>query len=257
MNGFGESHAESARLSRRWRARAAAPWLAGLVLSAGAVAQMSDSFSKDDPFADDRLRMVDEQIFARGIEEPHVLEAMRNVPRHLFVPESLRDRAYVDFPQQIGHGQTISQPYIVGLMTSLLRLEDDHRVLEIGTGSGYQAAVLSKLAKAVYTIEIREELAQQAKGTLERLGYENIHFRVGDGYEGWAEEAPFDAIIVTAAPPDIPEKLVEQLVVGGRLVVPVGQYFQDLMVIRKTEDGVKKRRVAAVRFVPMVQNPDD
>lgn len=213
--------------------------------------------SGKDSFSDDRLKMVDEQIFARGIEEPHVLDAMREVPRHLFVPESLRDRAYFDYPQRIGHGQTISQPYIVGLMTSLLRLRGEEKVLEIGTGSGYQAAVLSKLAAAVYTIEIREELAQQAKGTLERLGYENIHFRIGDGYAGWAEEAPFDAIIVTAAPPDIPEKLVEQLKVGGRLVVPVGQYFQDLMVIRKTEDGVKKRRVAAVRFVPMVQNPDD
>ncbi|MFQ5526827.1 MAG: protein-L-isoaspartate(D-aspartate) O-methyltransferase [Thermoanaerobaculia bacterium] len=211
----------------------------------------------DDPFADDRLRMVDEQIFARGIEEQHVLDAMRKVPRHLFVPESVRDRAYVDFPQHIGQGQTISQPYIVGLMTSLLKLEGDEKVLEIGTGSGYQAAVLSKIGASVYTIEIREELAEQAKATLERLGYDNIHFRVGDGYEGWNEEAPFDAIIVTAAPPEIPEKLVEQLKVGGRLVVPVGRYFQDLMVITKKEDGIKKRRVAAVRFVPMVKNPTD
>ncbi len=211
----------------------------------------------EDPFSDDRLKMVDEQIYARGIEEPHVLDAMRNVPRHLFVPESFRSQAYVDSPQRIGHGQTISQPYIVGLMTSLLRLEGTEKILEIGTGSGYQAAVLSRIGSSVYTIEIREELADQAQGILERLGYDNIHFRVGDGYQGWPEEAPFDAIIVTAAPPDIPERLVEQLKVGGRLVVPVGRYFQDLMVITKTEDGVKKRRVAAVRFVPMVSNPDD
>ena len=206
----------------------------------------------DDPFAADRLKMVQEQIFARGIEEENVLEAMRSVPRHLFVPEALRDQAYVDFPQRIGSGQTISQPYMVALMTALLNLEDGEKILEIGTGSGYQAAVLSKMGAIVYTIEIREELGKQARETLDRLDYRNIHYWIGDGYQGWPEEATFDAIIVTAAPPEIPESLVEQLEVGGRLVIPVGRYFQDLMVVTKRKDGVTKQRVAAVRFVPMV-----
>ena len=209
-----------------------------------------------DRFAEERLRMVDEQIRARGLMAEDVLQAMEAVPRHLFVPDELRDQAYVDFPQRIGSGQTISQPYIVGLMTSHLGLEGGEKVLEIGTGSGYQAAVLSKIAGAVYTIEIREELAARAKKTLERLEYKNIHFKIGDGYQGWPEEAPFDGIIVTAAPASVPEKLVEQLKVGGRLVVPIGEYFQDLMVITKTETGVKKRRIAAVRFVPMISDPD-
>ncbi|MCP4203297.1 MAG: protein-L-isoaspartate(D-aspartate) O-methyltransferase [bacterium] len=211
---------------------------------------------ENDPFVADRLDMVERQIFARGIEEENVLEAMRSVPRHLFVPEELRDQAYVDFPQRIGSGQTISQPYMVALMTALLNLEGGEKVLEIGTGSGYQAAVLSEMGATVYTIEIRKELAEQARGTLDRLEYGNIHYRVGDGYQGWPEAAPFDAIVVTAAPPEIPQKLVEQLEVGGRLVIPVGRYFQDLVVVTKGEDGVKKQRVAAVRFVPMVTDID-
>ncbi len=211
---------------------------------------------ENDPFVADRLDMVERQIFARGIEEENVLEAMRSVPRHLFVPEELRDQAYVDFPQRIGSGQTISQPYMVALMTALLNLEGGEKVLEIGTGSGYQAAVLSEIGATVYTIEIRKELAEQARGTLDRLEYGNIHYRVGDGYQGWPEAAPFDAIVVTAAPPEIPQKLVEQLEVGGRLVIPVGRYFQDLVVVTKGEDGVKKQRVAAVRFVPMVTDID-
>lgn len=211
---------------------------------------------ENDPFVADRLDMVERQIFARGIEEENVLEAMRSVPRHLFVPEELRDQAYVDFPQRIGSGQTISQPYMVALMTALLNLVGGEKVLEIGTGSGYQAAVLSEMGATVYTIEIRKELAEQARGTLDRLEYGNIHYRVGDGYQGWPEAAPFDAIVVTAAPPEIPQKLVEQLEVGGRLVIPVGRYFQDLVVVTKGEDGVKKQRVAAVRFVPMVTDID-
>jgi protein-L-isoaspartate(D-aspartate) O-methyltransferase len=222
--------------------------LIGMAMTDLAMAQALDK----DPFTADRLSMVDRQILARGIEEENVLDAMRSVPRHLFVPEDLRDQAYVDFPQRIGSGQTISQPYIVALMTALLNLEGGEKVLEIGTGSGYQAAVLSKMGAMVYTIEIREELAEQARETLTRLEYANIHYRTGDGYQGWPEEAPFDAIVVTAAPPEIPERLVEQLKVGGRLVIPVGRYFQDLMVVTKREDGVKKQRVAAVRFVPMV-----
>jgi len=210
----------------------------------------------EDPFRNDRLEMVEKQILARGIEEENVLEAMRTVPRHLFVPEELRDQAYVDFPQRIGSGQTISQPYMVALMTALLNLEGGEKVLEIGTGSGYQAAVLSEMGVTVYTIEIREELARQARETLDRLEYRNIHYRIGDGYQGWPAAAPFDAIVVTAAPPEIPERLVEQLRVGGRLVIPVGRYFQDLMVVTKEPDGVKKQRVAAVRFVPMVTEID-
>ncbi len=227
--------------------------IAGLAAAAALAQSGSEGF---DSFVMERQRMVDEQIRARGVDERSVLDAMASVPRHLFVPESLRDMAYRDYPQQIGSGQTISQPYVVALMTSLLRLEGDEKVLEIGTGSGYQAAILSKVAGEVYTIEIRSELAKRAKKTLDSLRYKNVEVRTGNGYDGWPEEAPFDAIVVTAAPPRIPEKLVEQLKVGGRLVVPVGQYFQDLMVIQKTEDGVRKRRVAAVRFVPMVTEPD-
>lgn len=213
--------------------------------------------SSVDPFAADRLKMVETQILARGIEEENVLDAMKEVPRHLFVPEELRDQAYVDSPKRIGSGQTISQPYMVALMTALLELEGGEKVLEIGTGSGYQAAVLSKMGARVYTIEIREELGKQARATLERLGYRNIHYRIGDGYLGWPEQAPFDAIVVTAAPAEIPQRLVEQLAVGGKLVIPVGRYFQDLVVLTKGPDGVKKERVAAVRFVPMVTDPDN
>jgi len=231
------------------------------MLSLAALSGMADmaAFAQklaSDPFAADRLKMVETQIFARGIEEENVLEAMRSVPRHLFVPEKLRDQAYVDSPKRIGSGQTISQPYMVALMTALLNLEGGEKVLEIGTGSGYQAAVLSKMGAIVYTIEIREELGKQARETLDRLEHRNIHYRIGDGYQGWPEEAPFDAIVVTAAPPEIPERLVEQLEVGGRLVIPVGRYFQDLMVVTKRKDGVTKQRVAAVRFVPMVTDID-
>lgn len=231
-----------------------------LVLLVAALSGVGPVTALDPPIGDsftlDRLGMVEKQILGRGIEEENVLDAMRSVPRHLFVPEELRDQAYVDFPQRIGSGQTISQPYMVALMTSLLGLEGGEKVLEIGTGSGYQAAVLSRIGATVYTIEIREELADQARDTLDRLEYGNIHYRTGDGYQGWPEQAPFDAIVVTAAPPEIPERLVEQLKVGGRLVIPVGRYFQDLMVVTKREDGVRKQRVAAVRFVPMVTEID-
>ena len=208
-----------------------------------------------DPFAPERQRMVDEQIRSRGVESGSVLNAMVEVPRHLFVPDEIRDRAYLDRPQHIGSGQTISQPYIVALMTELLELDGDEAILEIGTGSGYQAAVLSRLAQEVYTIEIRDELAAKAKQTLDGLGYSNIRFRTGDGYAGWPEAAPFDGIIVTAAPPEVPETLVEQLKEGGRMVVPVGNTFQDLLVLHKVDGEVEIRRVAPVRFVPMVTDP--
>ena len=203
--------------------------------------------------------MVDQQIRQRGVMQLEVLHAMETVPRHMFVPEESRGEAYEDHPLAIGWGQTISQPYIVALMTELLDLEGSERVLEIGTGSGYQAAVLSRVAGRVYSIEIIDKLGRQAERTLERLGYDNIEVRIGDGYEGWPKEAPFDAIILTAAPPRIPQPLLDQLVVGGRMVVPVGGYIQDLQLITKTEDGFHKRTVAPVRFVPMtgeVQNDE-
>ena len=195
--------------------------------------------------------MVEEQILRRGVSERKVLGAMEEVPRHVFVPEPLRDQAYADGPLSIGSGQTISQPYIVALMTSLRELNGDEKVLEIGTGSGYQAAVLSRLVKDVYTVEIREELGEKAQKSLDDLGYSNVHFRIGDGYQGWPEAAPFDAIVVTAAAPRVPPDLLEQLAVGGHLVIPVGDAFQELEVHTRTPNGVEVRRVFPVRFVPM------
>lgn len=196
--------------------------------------------------------MVEEQIAGRGVEDAAVLDALRQVPRHLFIPESVRDQAYEDYPLPIGEGQTISQPYIVALMTQLADLGPDDKVLEIGTGSGYQAAVLSRLAREVYSIEILEPLGRRASQTLRRLGYDNVDVRVGDGYGGWPEEAPFDAILVTAAAPDQPPPpLEEQLKVGGRMVIPVGKYFQDLVVLTRTQKGKVRRSVIPVRFVPM------
>jgi protein-L-isoaspartate(D-aspartate) O-methyltransferase len=204
-----------------------------------------------------REQMVEYQIVRRGVDDEAVCEAMRRVPRHLFVPSEVRDEAYVDHPVPIGQGQTISQPYIVALMTSLLDLSKTDRVLEIGTGSGYQAAVLGEIAGMVYTIEIREDLGLQAKGLLQRLGYSNVHVRIGNGYRGWPEEAPFDAIIVTASPPDIPETLVAQLKVGGRMVVPVGAgAVQNLELLTKTPNGVLSKDMVPVRFVPMIGDRD-
>ncbi|HSN15153.1 MAG TPA: protein-L-isoaspartate(D-aspartate) O-methyltransferase [Anaeromyxobacteraceae bacterium] len=197
--------------------------------------------------------MVATQIAARDISDARVLEAMRRVERHRFVPPSARSDAYGDHPLPIGHDQTISQPYIVALMTELARVKPGDRVLEVGTGSGYQAAVLAVLAKEVYTIEIVEPLAREAAGRLKALGYANVTVRAGDGYRGWPEHAPFDAILVTAAPPEIPQPLVDQLAVGGRLVAPVGEEWgaQELVVLERTPAGVKRRVVAPVRFVPM------
>jgi protein-L-isoaspartate(D-aspartate) O-methyltransferase len=211
----------------------------------------------DSRFDAQRQEMVEHQIARRGVDDARVLAAMRTVPRHLFVPEDQRLEAYVDHPLPIGGGQTISQPYIVGLMTSLLELDGSERVLEIGTGSGYQAAVLGELAAEVYTIEIRESLGRQAGELLERLGYRNVHVRVGNGYRGWPEEAPFDAIIVTASPPDIPPELVEQLKIGGRMVVPVGGgAVQDLELLTKSASGVVRKDIVPVRFVPMIGEQD-
>ena len=167
--------------------------------------------------------MVREQIAGRDVRDPRVLAALAHVPRHELVPDEMREYAYEDRPLPIGHGQTISQPYVVAYMTEQLRLRGDERVLEIGTGSGYQAAVLAELAREVYSIEIVEELGERARADLARLGYSNVHVRVGDGYRGWPEQAPFDAIIVTAAPGHVPQPLIDQLAVGGRLVLPVGR----------------------------------
>ncbi len=198
-----------------------------------------------------RQQMVDQQIQGRGLRHPALLAAMRKVPRHRFVPESLRARAYDDGPLPIGHDQTISQPYIVAFMTQALELSGDERVLEIGTGSGYQAAILGEVAREVFTIEIVDAMAKGAEKLLAEMGYENIHVRSGDGYRGWPEKAPFDAIMVTAAPDHVPKPLVDQLRVGGRMILPVGDYFQELILIRKTEKGVVQRSVLPVRFVPM------
>ncbi len=206
----------------------------------------------DDDRAEERRQMVSRQIEARDVRDPRVLRAMRNVPRHLFVPESQRRHAYEDRPLPIGHRQTISQPYIVALMTELAAVKPDDRVLEIGTGSGYQAAVLAEMGVRVFSIEIVEPLAKRAKRTLDALGYgKRVEVRHGDGYAGWPAHAPFDAVVVTAAPPKIPEPLKQQLKVGGRLVIPVGDYFQKLVVVTRTEKGFRKRSVAPVRFVPM------
>jgi protein-L-isoaspartate(D-aspartate) O-methyltransferase len=204
-------------------------------------------------FKPQRERMVQAHIQARGIRHKGVLDAMRNTPRHLFVPEEIRGRAYDDTPLPIGHGQTISQPYIVASMSELLRPQPSDRVLEIGCGSGYQAAILSPLVKHVYTMEIVEPLARQSEQLLRQLGYKNITVRLGDGYEGWPEEAPFDKIIITAAPPEMPEALIRQLKNGGRLVAPIGREWQELVVLDKDERGrVTQRREYPVMFVPMV-----
>ena len=212
-----------------------------------------------DSLRDARELMVRTQIQARGIEDERVLQSLREVPRHLFIEESRWSMAYSDTPLPTSNGQTISQPYIVALMTELLETSANHTVLEIGTGSGYQAAVLSGLVEHVYTIEIIPDLGRSAEQALNRLGYENISVRIGDGYQGWPEYAPFDRIIVTAAPEEIPQALVDQLKPGGRMVLPVGSQvsYQELMVLEKDEAGnVTTRNTIPVRFVPMVRETD-
>jgi protein-L-isoaspartate(D-aspartate) O-methyltransferase len=202
-----------------------------------------------------RAAMVDHQLHARDIRSARVLEAMRRVPRHVFVPESQRANAYDDRPLPIGHGQTISQPYIVAFMTQALDVRATDRVLEIGTGSGYQAAVLCELAKEVYTIEIVTPLADRARETLTALGYRNVQVRAGNGYLGWPEQAPFDRIIVTAAPDEVPPALVDQLNAGGLMAIPVGNLDQELRILRKTAAGLEKLQTRPVRFVPMTGKP--
>jgi len=202
-----------------------------------------------------RTEMVRSQLQGRDIDEPRVLDAMGRVERHLFVPESARSNAYDDSPLPIGQGQTISQPYIVAFMTQALEVASDHRVLEIGTGSGYQAAILGELAKEIYTIEIVPELGEQARATLTRLGYKNVHVKIGNGYLGWAEYAPYDRVIVTAAPDEVPGALVDQLRVGGLMAIPVGVGDQELRILRRTERGLEITKTLPVRFVPMVGKP--
>ena len=199
-----------------------------------------------------RSEMVRAQLAARDIVDPEVLDAMGRVERHRFVPPELEVRAYDDRPLPIGEEQTISQPYIVAFMTQAIGPKPDMRVLEIGTGSGYQAAILGELVAEVFTIEIVEPLGERARGLLAELGYENVHVRIGDGFRGWPEEAPFDAIVVTAAPAEIPPPLLEQLAPGGRLVIPVGEAWQELILVEKAEDGTLRRSsILPVRFVPM------
>jgi protein-L-isoaspartate(D-aspartate) O-methyltransferase len=203
----------------------------------------------------ERRRMVDDQLLGRDITSPRVLEAMRKVPRHRFIPEPQRARAYDDSAVPIGLGQTISQPYIVAFMTQALDVAPGHRVLEIGTGSGYQAAVLAEITREVYSIEVLPELAERARETLTALGYRDVRLRTGNGYLGWPEEAPFDRIIVTAAPPEIPPALIEQLKVGGLMAIPVGTVEQDLRILRRTAAGLETLRTLPVRFVPMTGRP--
>ncbi|MGB2706442.1 MAG: protein-L-isoaspartate(D-aspartate) O-methyltransferase [Candidatus Omnitrophota bacterium] len=203
-------------------------------------------------FEEKRKRMVEEQIIRRGVKDTRVIDAMLEVPRHRFVLPGMENAAYEDTPLPIGYGQTISQPYIVAFMTEALDLKEGDKVLEIGTGSGYQAAVLAEMGCEVYSIEIIPELAEEARRKLNGMRYQNVTVRCGDGYMGWEEEAPFDAIIVTAAPPGIPQNLVDQLKEGGRMVAPVGTFSQELYLITKTKDGVKRKSLLPVRFVPMV-----
>jgi len=263
MNGI-EKRDEARPLQRRARARRfaipAAIFLAiatvvafGWQVSARARSPLVTAEQRGgDAWAGARAEMVRAQIRARGVKSPAVLAALERVPRHLFVPDDLREVAYEDRPLPIGHQQTISQPYIVGLMTELLDLDGDDKVLEIGTGSGYQAAVLAEIARQVYTIEIVEPLAAESRARLAALGYENVEVRAGDGYRGWPEHAPFDAIILTAAPPVIPQPLIDQLAIGGVLVAPVGDgQYQELVVIERTANGRDRKSVAPVRFVPM------
>ncbi len=208
---------------------------------------------RGDDRLEERMEMVEYQIRRRGVTDKEVLAAMEKVPRHEFVPDNLKSQAYADHPLPIGYGQTISQPYIVALMTELLQLKNTDRVLEIGTGSGYQAAILAQIVQEVYTVEIIAPLAAEAKERLERLGFKNVHVLNADGYYGWEEHAPYDAIIVTCAPDHIPPPLVQQLKDGGRLVIPVGPPggYQTLWQVIKEGDEIKKRNVTGVLFVPL------
>ena len=216
-----------------------------------AVALAASAFAGD-TFEALRHAMVEQQVRQRGVTQPEVLAAMDQVPRHMFVPDALRSQAYSDQPLVVGQGRTVYTPYVVALMTSLLDLKRGAKVLEIGTGSGYHAAVLSRIARTVYSVEIDEPIASQASKRLAVLGYHNVEVRYGDGYQGWPDKAPFDAILLSAAPPSIPKPLLQQLRVGGKMVVPLGGgFFQDLLVITKAAEGIERRTVIPVRLSPM------
>jgi len=204
-------------------------------------------------YADKRADMVRNQIRSRGITDEQVLDAMRKVERHLFVPQEYRAEAYEDYPLPVGDGQTISQPYIVAFMTEALELRREDKVLEIGTGSGYQAAILAEICDSVYTIEIFQSLGLSAMKLLGELNYNNVFVRIGDGYEGWEEHAPYDAILVTCSPSHVPERLEAQLAEGGRMIIPVGgTYTQELILLEKKAGKLQKKSVLPVRFVPMI-----
>ena len=224
-----------------------------MVLTAAGFVSTRPAIAADDPFAPARQRMVSKlATFERGITNARVLAAMGKVPRHEFVPEHLRSQAYQNRPLPIGHGQPISEPYVVAFMTEKIEPKPADRVLEIGTGSGYQAAVLAELTAEVYTIEIIEDLANRAAATLQRLGYANIHARAGDGYKGWPEAAPFDAIIVTCAPEKVPQPLIDQLKDGGRMIIPVGSSSKQRLVLLHKHDGkLDRQAVLPIHFVPM------
>lgn len=218
-----------------------------------AVCAIAYGAEKRDIYMSQRKEMVLLQIKKRGVTDKRVLNAMIKVKRHLFVPPGAEWQAYGDYPLPIGHGQTISQPYIVAFMTEAAELNPEDTVLEIGTGSGYQAAILAEIVEKVYTIEIIEALANSSRDKLKDLGYGNVFIKHGDGYKGWQEHAPYDAIIVTAAPPEIPKTLIDQLKIGGRMVIPAGVFSQELYLVTKTEDGFEKKSLLPVRFVPMVK----
>lgn len=223
------------------------------LMAAALVASVTMADNSPYDFERLRKRMVAKQLVTRGISDPAVLRAMTVTPRHLFVPEQLKRSAYEDGPLPIGYQQTISQPYIVALMSELMALKPKQRVLEIGTGSGYQAAILAEMGAQVFTIEIIPELGRQAQQVIADLGYANIHVKIGDGYQGWPEQAPFDAVIVTCAPTHIPEPLKAQLAEGGRMVVPVGgSWVQRLVLLTKQKGRIKEEKVLDVRFVPMM-----
>ena len=208
----------------------------------------------DDTFSQKRMQMVELQLRGREIGDEKVLDVMGSVPRHKFVDESLWNEAYSDYPLPIGEGQTISQPYVVALMTQALNLTRSEKVLEIGTGSGYQAAVLAEIVKEVYTVEIREKLAEMAENSLSNLGYANVHVKCADGYFGWEEHAPYDAIVITCAVNHIPPPLISQLKDGGRLILPLGPttYYQSLTLLQKTDEGLNSQYITSVAFVPMI-----
>ncbi|HEY0555063.1 MAG TPA: protein-L-isoaspartate(D-aspartate) O-methyltransferase [Thermoanaerobaculia bacterium] len=223
----------------------------GFALGLAGIALLCGTAAAGDGYEALRRAMVEQQVRQRGIVEPEVLAAMEQVPRHMFVPDALKAQAYSDQPLVLDQGRTVYQPYVVALMTELLKLKHGDKVLEIGTGSGYQAAVLSRIAREVDSIEIVEPIANQASKRLSVLGYHNVEVHWGNGYLGWPDKAPFDAILLSAAPPSIPKALLQQLRVGGKMVVPVGGFFQDLLVITKTADGIQKRTVIPVRLSPM------